>query len=117
MEGIHGGDIYTYEPKIDFSANINPLGPPKRVIEAIQKSILLSDHYPDVSCRKLRRSLMEAEQVPVESILCGNGAADLILPDERRDRVPDTERLSGLSDRRCGHDFLMHSEQSDRTDA
>lgn len=79
MEGIHGGDIYTYEPKIDFSANINPLGPPKRVIEAIQKSILLSDHYPDVSCRKLRRSLMEAEQVPVESILCGNGAADLIF--------------------------------------
>ena len=60
-------------------ANINPLGPPKRVIEAIQKSILLSDHYPDVSCRKLRRSLMEAEQVPAESILCGNGAADLIF--------------------------------------
>lgn len=79
MEGVHGGDIYTYEPKIDFSANINPLGPGRRVIEAMQKSIMEADHYPDVSCRKLRRCLMEAEKVPIEYILCGNGAADLIF--------------------------------------
>lgn len=79
MEGIHGGDIYTYEPQIDFSANINPIGPSKHVIEAIQKSIPQADHYPDVSCRKLRRSLMEAEKIPMENILCGNGAADLIF--------------------------------------
>lgn len=79
MEGIHGGDIYTYKPRVDYSANINPLGPAQRVVEAIQKSIPLSDHYPDVSCRKLRSCLMEAEKVPMEYILCGNGAADLIF--------------------------------------
>lgn len=79
MEGIHGGDIYTYEPQIDFSANINPLGPGRRVIEAMQRSIVEADHYPDVSCRKLRRCLMETEKVPIEYILCGNGAADLIF--------------------------------------
>ena len=26
----HGGDIYTYENMLDFSVNLNPLGPPQR---------------------------------------------------------------------------------------
>lgn len=36
-------------------------------------------HYPDVECERLRRALAQAEGVPVESIICGNGAADLIF--------------------------------------
>ena len=34
MQYTHGGDIYTYGEMIDFSVNINPLGPSKKVIEA-----------------------------------------------------------------------------------
>ena len=34
MEYGHGGDIYTYEGMLDFSVNINPFGPPQRVLEA-----------------------------------------------------------------------------------
>ena len=37
----HGGDIYSTAYRIDYSANINPLGTPARVTEAAQKSILL----------------------------------------------------------------------------
>ena len=36
-------------------------------------------HYPDVECEGLRRALAEAEGVPIKSIICGNGAADLIF--------------------------------------
>jgi len=32
MQYTHGGDIYTYGEMIDFSVNINPLGPSKKVI-------------------------------------------------------------------------------------
>ena len=31
MKGIHGGDIYRNDVKVDFSVNVNPLGIPKAV--------------------------------------------------------------------------------------
>ena len=30
--GIHGGDIYRNEVKLDFSVNVNPLGTPESVV-------------------------------------------------------------------------------------
>ena len=33
---IHGGDVYSFQPKADFSANINPLGVPGGVLAAVQ---------------------------------------------------------------------------------
>lgn len=75
----HGGDIYSGDVRIDFSANINPLGTPESVIRAAQESIRESAHYPDVECRRLRMSLAEKEQVSTEQIICGNGAAELIF--------------------------------------
>ena len=35
MEYQHGGDVYTNKGMLDFSANINPLGPGSAVIEAV----------------------------------------------------------------------------------
>lgn len=75
----HGGDIYKHKDMIDFSANINPLGTPKNVIAAAYEGIKLSSSYPDSRCEQLIENLSRAEQVPKESILCGNGAADLIF--------------------------------------
>ena len=46
----HGGDIYEVSYRIDYSANINPLGTPESVVKAAQKSILDCAHYPDVDC-------------------------------------------------------------------
>ena len=54
MQYTHGGDIYTYGEMIDFSVNINPLGPSKKVIEAAKRALLQSAAYPDCKCRKLR---------------------------------------------------------------
>jgi threonine-phosphate decarboxylase len=82
----HGGDIKSaeeafgkrMEPFIDFSSNMNPWGPP-----LVVKSLLLNSwqdivKYPDPAVRELRRKLAETYDIPVESILVGNGAAELI---------------------------------------
>lgn len=76
---IHGGDIYQYTDILDFSANINPLGTPESVKEAVRISADSMEHYPDVKCRKLIKALSDYEQVPESWLICGNGAADLIF--------------------------------------
>lgn len=85
----HGGDIYSARealgtqpelPEIlDFSANINPLGLPEGVKQALVDSVKDFDVYPDPLCRELIRALSGHEGVPEEWLLCGNGAADLIF--------------------------------------
>ncbi len=85
---IHGGDIYSAKEQLgrlgnppeilDFSANINPLGLPAGVRQAIRDSVESFDIYPDPLCRELVAGLSNHEGVPPEWILCGNGAADLI---------------------------------------
>lgn len=76
---IHGGDIYSHPGVLDFSANCNPFGTPAGVKRAAAEALEEVCHYPDVECRELRRALFEAEGVPCEQIICGNGAADLIF--------------------------------------
>ena len=75
----HGGDIYSTSYRMDYSANINPLGIPESVVEAAQRSILECEHYPDVDCRELKKSLAEKEKIDTEYLICGNGAAELIF--------------------------------------
>lgn len=75
----HGGDIYRHGDVMDFSANVNPLGTPKSVREAVRQSADHVEHYPDVQCQKLKEALSAYEQVPESWLICGNGAADLIF--------------------------------------
>lgn len=80
----HGGDTLSYREAygrdpIDFSANLNPLGTPPAVQEAVRRSAALCAAYPDPFCRRLRHALAEHEGVAEESVLLGNGAADLIF--------------------------------------
>lgn len=75
----HGGDIDAYpSPVLDFSANLNPLGFPPGVKEAIRSAADQPCRYPDPFCRKLAEQIAQHEQVPTGWVLCGNGAADLI---------------------------------------
>ena len=53
---VHGGDIYTYQNMLDYSANINPLGIPQRIIDAVTEGAKRSAEYPTFSvgnCAKL----------------------------------------------------------------
>lgn len=79
MKQIHGGDVYRHPDALDFSSNINPLGTPKAVIAAAAESLTRLSHYPDVFYTELREALASYEAVAQESVICGNGAAELIF--------------------------------------
>ena len=79
MMNIHGGDIYKYKPKYDFSANINPLGINDAILAATRDSLRDIANYPDVRCEKLRKSLSSKLHVPEEYLYFGNGAADVLF--------------------------------------
>lgn len=74
----HGGDIYGHPGVVDFSANINPLGIPDAVVQAVRDCATQVDAYPDASCRELRAAIAQAEGVDAGSIVCTAGATDLI---------------------------------------
>lgn len=74
----HGGDVYGAPVRLDFSANVNPLGPPPRVIAALQAAAADVRQYPDPYCRALLAAIAAHESLPPETILCGAGAAELI---------------------------------------
>lgn len=88
MELLHGGNIYDEDLQklnketgtglLDFSANLNPLGIPDSVRNAVVNAIDQAQHYPDPLCRKLKAALAEEYQLPEEFFICGNGGADLI---------------------------------------
>lgn len=79
MEYQHGGDIYSQEVDLDFSANLNPFGLPEAVRRAAADSLGDCAVYPDSSSRKLTAALAAYHGVPQEQVICGNGAADLIF--------------------------------------
>ena len=74
----HGGNIFAHSVQYDFSANLNPLGLPESVRQAVFADSALWAHYPDPYCTELRKSLSEYEHCPPEQIICGNGADDLL---------------------------------------
>ena len=75
----HGGDIYGNPGvKLDFSVNINPLGLPETVSQALVSRVDEYSRYPDPFCRELCTAIARHEAVPEDWIVCGNGAADLI---------------------------------------
>ncbi len=75
----HGGDVYHYPGFTDFSANINLLGPPLSVLEAVRNSAEEICHYPQSGCENLCRAIADLEQVPSRQVICGNGAAEVIF--------------------------------------
>jgi L-threonine-O-3-phosphate decarboxylase len=63
---------------VDFSASINPLGPPKSVWAAIQNALPALGHYPDPAYTALRHALGTYHNLSPDWVLPGNGAAELI---------------------------------------
>lgn len=75
----HGGDIYRNKNIIDFSVNVNPCGIPESVVEAATLGAKLAYQYPDTDCTELKVAISTASDLPIEYLLCGNGAAELII--------------------------------------
>ena len=64
------------EQVLDFSSNVNPLGPSLRVKNAAAKANLSA--YPDRHCLALREAIAARLEVGINKILVGNGTVQLI---------------------------------------
>ena len=71
--GLHPEEV------IDFSTNTNPYGPPPTAQVAMHQALeTAAGRYPDRQALGLRRTLSVQLNVPIESILAGNGSAELL---------------------------------------
>ncbi|AOT72380.1 threonine-phosphate decarboxylase CobD [Geosporobacter ferrireducens] len=83
----HGGNIYEValergiemEEILDFSANINPLGIPDSLKEAIMDNIHIIERYPDPEYKELVKAIADYHGVDQQWIAVGNGATELIF--------------------------------------
>ncbi|MDP4104503.1 MAG: threonine-phosphate decarboxylase CobD [Bacillota bacterium] len=66
------------ENYLDFSANINPLGPPEALKISWNEIYKKVTVYPDPYALTLKGKISEKEQIPIDSLLVGNGGAELI---------------------------------------
>ncbi len=76
----HGGSQrFLREDLLDFSVNINPLGLPKGLNQAVQAAMEDVIYYPDCFNRNLRNAIAKYENIAIDHIFCGNGASDIIF--------------------------------------
>ncbi|MCI5143651.1 MAG: pyridoxal phosphate-dependent class II aminotransferase, partial [Candidatus Electrothrix sp. ATG1] len=84
--GGHGGNLRAMaarlgcspEEILDFSANINPLGPPEYLWNLLAGRLGDIVRYPDPDSAELVQVLAEQYQLPPEQIVPGNGTSDLL---------------------------------------
>ena len=82
----HGGNLRwlareagrAEEALLDFSANINPLGPPEWLRSVISAHVSALRHYPDPDCSVLVEALADRYRAGPEEVAAGNGATELL---------------------------------------
>ncbi|GBE12986.1 threonine-phosphate decarboxylase [bacterium BMS3Abin13] len=67
------------EEILDFSASINPLGPPACLRMVINRQLGELVHYPDPAGRELVQALAEKHGLAPDGIVPGNGASELLF--------------------------------------
>jgi adenosylcobyric acid synthase len=82
----HGGDIRRLAAAagrvpgemLDFSASINPLGPPEYLRSLISRHLETLLHYPDPGYHELRAAAATRFGVSPEQVIAGNGSTEII---------------------------------------
>jgi L-threonine-O-3-phosphate decarboxylase len=72
LAGRHQDEI------LDFSANINPLGPPESLRSVLCRNIDQLSHYPDPDAAELTKKLAVQFNVAQERIVLGNGSTEIL---------------------------------------
>jgi threonine-phosphate decarboxylase len=83
---IHGGQVFAaarlqsvpLDHILDFSANINPLGPSPKALQRMRRDLALTRFYPDTENRELRELVANEAGINGKCILFGNGATALL---------------------------------------
>jgi threonine-phosphate decarboxylase len=113
----HGGQVFAAariqrvapERILDFSANINPLGPSPKALQRLRRDLALIRFSPDTENRELRDLVANEAGIDGNCILFGNGATPLLhlIPRVLKPRAavvlePSfSEYSSGLVDEGC----------------
>lgn len=87
MNFPHGGDVRGLARALgcdpgdilDFSASINPLGPPEWLRPVITGTVSELVHYPDPHCRELLEAASARHGIPTGELLAGNGTSELLF--------------------------------------
>lgn len=82
----HGGRVYqnaklrntNVRNVLDFSASINPIGPPHSLVRAVEQAIPLVRYYPDTTHEGVKHAIAARFHVEVENLMCANGASEVI---------------------------------------
>ena len=82
----HGGNINDLseqagcraEELMDFSANINPAGPPAYLKAVVRRELESIIHYPDPYSEKLCLAIAAHWNVSPDRVVCGNGSTELL---------------------------------------
>ncbi len=82
----HGGHVREFaesaglDPRriLDFSANMNPMGPPEWLRAVVSSALDDAVHYPDPECSELKKSLASRYGAAPDEVLVGNGSTELI---------------------------------------
>ena len=82
----HGGNLrhlagisgIPAEQMLDFSANINPLGPPEWLRSVVSRALDAVVHYPDPDFSRLVKAVSQRYSVPEDQVLIGNGSTEII---------------------------------------
>lgn len=69
----------TEQPVIDFSANLNPIGPPDWLNDTLQNAFETISRYPDPSYTNTTAAVSEFEGIQRENVLVTNGGAEAIF--------------------------------------
>jgi threonine-phosphate decarboxylase len=82
----HGGNVLYYSKKfgippgkiIDFSASVNPLGPPKNSLAAMNRAFRELSRYPDPDSQELTAKIAAVHGLKDGQVLIGNGSTEFI---------------------------------------
>ena len=82
----HGGDPASVRrrlglgdsPLLDFSASLNPLGPPPRALAAARAAIDRTDRYPEPGAPRLTERIAAEHGVPADRVVVAAGTTELI---------------------------------------
>ena len=83
----HGGNIRALarraglrvEEVLDFSASINPLGPPSWLARVIQEHLVEVRHYPEPYAESLVKALAHHHGREANEVVVGNGSTELLF--------------------------------------
>ena len=128
MQDSHGGNVWRVaeqhgldpESIIDFSASINPLGPPDELQPVLSQAETLITKYPEPWSETFCAHLAKSHGVSPEAVIAGNGSCELLRlagaalqPRRVLIPVPSFSEYEFLA-QRCGAEICFHATREER---